>query len=149
MLVNMLGMFSLHFVIKADSLALNLKRVKRMSFQKEHYELSGPKLDKAVRPKDLKCRYLDLPLEQSRQKQRWTMKRVRMNSIHRNLRRFICLNLLVSRYWSLIRCMGSPIPSLQCLGVMNSLCLRMRICRDTSILSISKCNTEVRPCRHP
>ena len=39
MLVNMLGMFSLHFVIKADSLALNLKRVKRMSFQKEHYEL--------------------------------------------------------------------------------------------------------------
>jgi len=36
MLVNMLGMFSLHFVIKADSLAIHLKRVKPMNFPKEH-----------------------------------------------------------------------------------------------------------------
>jgi hypothetical protein len=39
MLVNMLGMFPLHSVLKADVTVLHLKRAKRTNFLKEHYEL--------------------------------------------------------------------------------------------------------------
>jgi len=66
---NMLGTFLLCLVITADVSVLHPKRVKRMNSQKELYELSGPKLDKVVRLKVLRCRYLGPSLELLLQKQ--------------------------------------------------------------------------------
>jgi len=66
---NMLGAYLLRLVITADVSVLLPKRVKPMNFQKALYELSGPKLEKVVRLKVLRCRYLGPSLELLLQKQ--------------------------------------------------------------------------------